>query len=83
MALGAFMMGMLLSESRYSLQIQAMVEPYKGLLMSLFFVAVGMSIDLRAIATQPVIFVQHTLVILLRSKRTRCFCWHWRLEYRA
>jgi glutathione-regulated potassium-efflux system protein KefB len=42
MALGAFMMGMLLSESRYSLQIQALVEPYKGLLMSLFFVAVGM-----------------------------------------
>jgi glutathione-regulated potassium-efflux system protein KefB len=64
MALGAFMMGMLLSESRYSLQIQAMVEPYKGLLMSLFFVAVGMSIDLRAIAAAPLTFVQHTLVIV-------------------
>jgi len=53
MVLGAFMMGMLLSESRFSLHIQALVEPYKGLLMSLFFVAVGMSIDLRAIGAQP------------------------------
>lgn len=65
MALGAFMMGMLLSESRYSLQIQAMVEPYKGLLMSLFFVAVGMSIDLSAIGAAPVLFAQHTLVIVV------------------
>jgi len=64
MALGAFMMGMLLSESRYSLQIQALIEPYKGLLMSLFFVAVGMSIDLRAIGAQPGLFAQHTLVII-------------------
>jgi len=64
MALGTFLMGMLLSESRYSLQIQAMVEPYKGLLMSLFFVAVGMSIDLRAIGAQPALFAQHTLVII-------------------
>jgi glutathione-regulated potassium-efflux system ancillary protein KefC len=64
MALGAFMMGMLLSGSRYSLQIQALVEPYKGLLMSLFFVAVGMSIDLDAIGAQPGLFAQHTLVIV-------------------
>jgi len=55
---------MLLSESRYSLQIQALIEPYKGLLMSLFFVAVGMSIDLRAIGAQPGLFAQHTLVII-------------------
>lgn len=65
MALGAFMMGMLLSETRYSMQIQALVEPYKGLLMSLFFVAVGMSIDLQAIAAQPALFAQHTLVIVV------------------
>ena len=53
MALGAFLMGMLLSRSRYQYQIQALVEPYKGLLMSLFFVAVGMSIDLSALAEHP------------------------------
>jgi len=65
MALGAFMMGMLLSESRYSLQIQAMIEPYKGLMMSLFFVAVGMSIDLHAVWDQLGLFAQHTAVIIV------------------
>ncbi|HEY9163157.1 MAG TPA: cation:proton antiporter, partial [Magnetovibrio sp.] len=64
MALGAFMMGMLLSGSRYRLQIQAHIEPYKGLLMSMFFVAVGMSIDLQALAAQPLLFAQHTAAIV-------------------
>ena len=64
MALGAFMMGMLMSGSRYSLQVQATINPFKGLLMSLFFVAVGMSIDLGAIAQQPWLFAQHAVVIV-------------------
>ncbi|MCU7906390.1 MAG: cation:proton antiporter [Candidatus Thiodiazotropha sp. (ex Epidulcina cf. delphinae)] len=64
MALGAFVMGMLLSGSSYRLQIQAFIEPYKGLLMSLFFVAVGMSIDFSAIYQQAMMFVQHILVIV-------------------
>jgi len=64
MALGAFIMGMLLSGSRFRLQIQASIEPYKGMLMSLFFVAVGMSIDFRSLAEYPVLFLQHTLVIV-------------------
>lgn len=64
MALGAFVMGMLLSGSSYRLQIQAYIEPYKGLLMSLFFVAVGMSIDFSSIYDDLSIFVQHILVIV-------------------
>lgn len=64
MALGAFLMGMMLSGSRYRLQIQAHIEPYKGLLMSIFFVAVGMSINLRVLAEQPLLFAQHTAVIV-------------------
>jgi glutathione-regulated potassium-efflux system protein KefB len=64
MALGAFVMGMLLSGSSYRLQIQAFVEPYKGLLMSLFFVAVGMSIDFAAISQELLVFIQHILVIV-------------------
>lgn len=64
MALGAFLMGMLLSGSRFSFQIQAHVEPYKGLLMSLFFVAVGMSIDIAALGEQPLLFAQHVLVVI-------------------
>ena len=64
MALGAFLMGMMLSGSRYSFQIQAQVEPYKGLLMSLFFVAVGMSIDIGALSEKPLLFMQHVLVVI-------------------
>jgi len=64
MALGAFLMGMLLSGSRYNMQIRALVEPYKGLLMSMFFVAVGMSIDLGELARQPLVFFQHTAVLI-------------------
>ncbi len=65
MALGAFVMGMLLSGSDYRLQIQASIEPYKGLLMSLFFVAVGMSIDFSSLRDQLPIFTQHILVIVM------------------
>ncbi len=64
MALGAFVMGMLLSSSSYRLQIQAYVEPYKGLLMSLFFVAVGMSIDFSSLFQEPGVFLMHILVII-------------------
>jgi len=65
MALGAFIMGILLSGSRYRLQVLAHIEPYKGLLMSIFFVAVGMSIDLGALFDQPLLFIQHTAVIII------------------
>jgi glutathione-regulated potassium-efflux system protein KefB len=65
MALGAFIMGILLSGSRFRLQIQASVEPYKGVLMSLFFVAVGMSIDFHTLASQPLLFLQHTFAIVV------------------
>lgn len=64
MALGAFIMGMLLSGSRYNMQVRALVEPYRGLLMSLFFVAVGMSIDLGELADHPLEFIGHTLVLI-------------------
>ncbi|OGT91451.1 MAG: portal protein [Gammaproteobacteria bacterium RIFOXYA12_FULL_61_12] len=65
MALGAFLIGILLSDCRYSLQIQSLVEPYKGLLLSLFFVAVGMSIDLGTLFEQPLLFAQGAVAILL------------------
>lgn len=64
MALGAFIMGMLLSGSSYNMQVRAFIEPYKGLLMSLFFVAVGMSIDLGALTEQPLLFIGHTAVLI-------------------
>jgi glutathione-regulated potassium-efflux system ancillary protein KefC len=64
MALGAFIMGMMLSSSKYHYQIQAQIEPYKGLLMTMFFIAVGMSIDIAAMMHNPLILIQHLIVIL-------------------
>lgn len=49
-ALGAFLAGILLGESEYRHQIEIDLAPFKGLLLGLFFVTVGMSIDLAAIA---------------------------------
>jgi glutathione-regulated potassium-efflux system protein KefB len=51
MTLGAFLLGVLLSASDYRFQIMNTIEPFKGLLMGLFFLGVGMSIDLEALAT--------------------------------
>lgn len=64
MALGAFIMGVSLSGCRYRHQIQASIEPFKGVLLGLFFVAVGMSIDFRALAMDISLFAQHTAVII-------------------
>lgn len=47
------------------MQIEAHIEPYKGILVSLFFVAVGMSIDLRSIAASPLVFIQSTVAVIL------------------
>lgn len=49
-ALGAFLAGILLGESEYRHQIEIDIGPFKGLLLGLFFVTVGMSIDLAAVA---------------------------------
>lgn len=65
MALGGFLMGMFLSTSKYSFQIESCLEPFKGILMSLFFIAVGMSIDFRAILDNPLLFSGHIVVILV------------------
>ncbi|MEN3974862.1 monovalent cation:proton antiporter-2 (CPA2) family protein [Emcibacter sp. SYSU 3D8] len=49
MALGAFLAGMLLAESEFRHQIDANIQPFKGLLLGLFFISVGMRIDLSMI----------------------------------
>ena len=50
MAMGAFLAGVMLSGSSYRHQIETDIEPFKGLLMGLFFLAVGMSLDLSVVA---------------------------------
>ncbi len=53
MALGAFLAGVLLAESEYRRELETDIEPFKGLLLGLFFIAVGMSIDLGVLARSP------------------------------
>lgn len=52
MAMGAFVAGVLLSESTFRHQLEADVEPFRGLLLGLFFLAIGMSLDLTVIGAQ-------------------------------
>lgn len=55
MALGAMIAGLLLAETEFKHEVELMVEPFKGLLMGLFFMTVGMSIDTRQILEAPVL----------------------------
>jgi glutathione-regulated potassium-efflux system protein KefB len=65
MAMGAFMAGVLLSGSSYRHQIEVDIEPFKGILLGLFFLAVGMSLDLALVAQQ-----WHTILMLLLGYMT-------------
>jgi len=53
MALGAFLAGVLLAESEYRRELETDLEPFKGLLLGLFFIAVGMSIDFAVVLANP------------------------------
>ena len=53
MALGAFVAGLLLAETEFRKAIETTIEPFKGLLLGLFFFTVGMGIDLRELAREP------------------------------
>src|SRR3954462_4904976 len=52
-ALGTFVAGVVLAESQYRVQLEADIEPFKGLLLGLFFISVGASIDFSLIAQHP------------------------------
>ncbi len=54
MALGAFLAGVLLADTQYRHQLEGDIEPFKGLLLGLFFIAVGMSMDLGLLMAAPV-----------------------------
>ncbi|MBC7917781.1 MAG: glutathione-regulated potassium-efflux system protein KefC [Rhodoferax sp.] len=53
MALGAFLAGVLLAESEYRRELETDIEPFKGLLLGLFFIAVGMSVDFGVLMASP------------------------------
>lgn len=66
-ALGAFVAGVMLADSPYRHELEADVEPFRSLLLGLFFVAVGMLLDLRAIAERP-LFVLGMATALIVTK---------------
>lgn len=64
MALGAFLAGVLLAESEYRKAIETDIEPFKGLLLGLFFISVGMSIDIGGILKSPLVIFGVSLGII-------------------
>lgn len=65
MSLGAFIAGVLLADSEYRHEMQADIEPFKGLLLGLFFIAVGMSADIGLLLTEPGLLLVLTIALLL------------------
>ena len=68
MAMGAFLAGVLLSTSTFRHQLEADVEPFRGILLGLFFLAVGMSLDLDVVvASWPVIALSVVAYVVVKS----------------
>ena len=65
MALGAFVAGLLLAETEYRKAIEAMLDPFKALLLGLFFFSVGMSINLREVFSQPLYLLAAVSAMIL------------------
>jgi len=57
MALGAFVTGVLLADSEYRHELEANIQPFKGLLLGLFFMAVGMSTDMNRLIHEPLLII--------------------------
>lgn len=68
MSLGAFLAGVLLSNSEFKHEIESHIEPFKGLLLGLFFIAVGMGLEWSVVGQQPLaIFLALFVLLLLKS----------------
>jgi monovalent cation:proton antiporter-2 (CPA2) family protein len=67
MGMGAFVAGMLLANSSFRHQLETEIEPFKGLLLGLFFIAIGMNLDLALLISQPfTIFSASILLVLIK-----------------
>ena len=64
MAMGAFLAGVLLSESTFRHQLEADIEPFRGILLGLFFMSVGMSLDLSLFAAHWRLIVTGVIVLM-------------------
>lgn len=70
MAMGAFLAGVLLAESSFRHQIEADIEPFRGILLGLFFIGVGMSLDLKIVAENAALIAIGVLAMML----TKALC---------
>jgi monovalent cation:proton antiporter-2 (CPA2) family protein len=64
-ALGTFLAGVVLAQSEYRHQLETDIEPFKGLLLGLFFIAVGASVDFSLIASNPVIITELVIGLII------------------
>ncbi|WP_223461969.1 MULTISPECIES: monovalent cation:proton antiporter-2 (CPA2) family protein [unclassified Pseudomonas] len=64
MALGAFLAGLLLADSEYRHELEAQIEPFKGLLLGLFFISVGMGANLSLLLSMPISVLGLTLMLI-------------------
>ena len=65
MALGAFLAGVLLADSEYRQELELDIEPFKGLLLGLFFIAVGMSVNIGLVWQQPLLIIGLALALVV------------------
>jgi monovalent cation:proton antiporter-2 (CPA2) family protein len=72
MAMGAFLAGLLLAESNFRHQLEADIEPFRGILLGLFFMSVGMSIDVSLVRQQWLVLLIATPLVLLGKMVIAC-----------
>ncbi len=83
MALGAFLAGVVLADSEFRHQLEADIEPFRGLLLGLFFIAVGMALDLQVVLRHigSVLMLVLALLVIKTAAITllaKSFCASWR-----
>src|SRR5271165_286798 len=82
MPLGALIGGLLLAGTEYRRQVEVTIAPFKGLFVGVFLISIGMSLDIRTIAAQPVLVfggigAMVLLKLLVVAPLTRAFGLHW------
>lgn len=65
MGMGAFIAGMLLANSSFRHQLETEIEPFKGLLLGLFFISIGMHLDLNLLVEQPLLIVGAAIALVI------------------
>ena len=85
MALGAFLAGLLIAETEFRHQVKIDIEPFKGLMLGLFFLSVGMGIDWRVVLENPFWIIASAIgLMFIKTSINFALCLAWRLpRYRA